>query len=488
MDRDGRLAAGPAPSIAGARAPPPGSRAAGWTGHAAGVFAPTPRPVSAVRARPDLCWRVIGLCPAPAVLAILAVLLVWGGPARAEDGAVEGMAGPYGERLRYDAKGLTLAFPEQAVKLELGGRLHIDAGAAGFSRPGPSDAFPDTIAVRRSWIEPTLTVSRDWVIAFQYDFSDPILPINDAFVAWKGVPDTILTLGNMKVPFSLEWLQSNNDTLFTERSLANAFVPDRRFGFAVGHHGRAWTAVAGVFGDAASNGITGNGVAAAARATWAPILEERETLHLGLAGIHRRRARGDGDFGFSTPAETFLFARPFVDTGDLPDVARASRIGTEFAYRNGPFLLQAEYIRAEVERFAGPGGALPVLGFQGGYVEAGWVLNGDGRGYALVPDGGTSYATFKGVRVSESRRVTRGGIGVFELAARYSAIELDARGFRGGTERDVTVGLSWYPEPNLRLIASYINGRVRPGEAQADAFGTAAFSVDTVITRLQIYW
>jgi phosphate-selective porin OprO and OprP len=79
-------------------------------------------------------------------------------------------------------------------------------------------------------------------------------------------------------------------------------------------------------------------------------------------------------------------------------VSRASRIGAEFAYRNGPFLVQAEYIRAEIERFPGPGGPQPVLGFQGGYVEASVVLNGDGRSYALTPQGGTTYATFKGVQ------------------------------------------------------------------------------------------
>lgn len=427
----------------------------------------------------------MGMRRAPALLLLS---LAAASPADAADDAIEGMAGPYGERLRYDPKGLTLSFPEPEVKLQIGGRLHIDAGAARFSRPGLGATFPDTVAVRRSWIEPTLTIGTDWVVAFQYDFSDPILPINDAFVAWKGLPDTILTLGNMKVPFSLEWLQSNNDTLFAERSLANAFVPDRRFGFAIGHHGQAWTAVASVFGDAASNGITGDGVAAAGRATVAPILEERETLHLGVAGIVQSRARGDGAFNFSTPAEAFLFARPFVDTGDLPDAARVSRIGAEFAYRNGPILVQAEYIHAAIDRFAGPGGALPSLGFQGGYVEAGWVLNGAGRAYALVPKGGTTYATFKGIQPRDDQRISRGGIGVFELSARYSAIELNARGFRGGAERDVTLGLSWYPEPNLRLIANVIHGRVQPGAAQSDALGTAPFSVDTILGRLQIYW
>ncbi|WP_267356515.1 MULTISPECIES: porin [unclassified Methylobacterium] len=417
----------------------------------------------------------------------LATTLACAAPACAGD-AIEGLAGPYGERLRYDEKGLSLTFPEPDVTLQIGGRLHLDAGGARFSRPEGPEAFPDNLVVRRSWIEPTLTIGRDWVIAFQYDFSDPVVPINDAFVAWKGLPDTIVTLGNMKVPLSLEWLQSNNDTLFVERSGANALVPERRFGVAVGRNGQAWTAVAGVFGNAASNGISGDGVAVAGRATYAPILEERETLHLGLAATYRRRSRSDGAFSFSAPAGTALFERQLVDTGDLPDAASVTRLGAEFAYRRGPVLLQAEYIRAELQPFSGPGMPASALGFQGGYVEAAWVLNGEGRGYALTPQGGTTYATFKGVAVADGQRVSRGGIGVFELAARYSAIDFDARGFRGGLERDVTLGLSWYPEPNLRLIANYVRGRVRPGEAQADTFGRAPFSVDTVVGRLQIYW
>jgi len=90
--------------------------------------------------------------------------------------------------------------------------------------------------------------------------------------------------------------------------------------------------------------------------------------------------------------------------------------------------------------------------------------------------------------VADGQRVSRGGIGVFELAARDSAIDFDTRGFRGGLERDVTLGLTWYPEPYLRLIANYIHGRVRPGEVQTDTSGRAPFSVDTVVGRLQIDW
>ena len=415
--------------------------------------------------------------------ALVIAALSAGAPGALAGDAIEGMAGPYGERLRYDEKGLTLTFPEQEATLRIGGRLQVDAGVVGLSRSGLPEAFPDNVAVRRAWIEPTLTIGKDWVVAFGYDFNDPMLPVKDAFVAWKGLPKTILTLGNMKVPFSLEWLQSSNDTLFAERSLANALVPERRFGFSTGHHGDGWTAVAGVFGNAASNGLTGDGIAAAARITYAPLMKERETLHLGLAGIHRGRSRNDDDFSFSTRAEAFLFGRPFVDTGTIPDVASASRLGTEIAYRNGPFLVQAEYIRADVERFNG----LPALGFQGGYVEGSVMLNGRGRDYALTPKGGTTYAVFKGVEVPEEQRVSRGGTGVFELSARFSAIDLDDRDLRGGSERDVSIGLSWYPEPNLRLIANYVRGRVRPGDEQ-EGLGGRPFSVETFVGRAQLYW
>ncbi|MGT2486138.1 hypothetical protein ACU4GA_09505 [Methylobacterium oryzae CBMB20] len=52
----------------------------------------------------------------------------------------------------------------------------------------------------------------------------------------------------------------------------------------------------------------------------------------------------------------------------------------------------------------------------------------------------------------------------------------------------MTLGLSWYPEPNLRLIGNVVHGRVQPGTAQSETLGTRPFSVDTVIARLQIYW
>ena len=137
--------------------------------------------------------------------------------------------------------------------------------------------------------------------------------------------------------------------------------------------------------------------------------------------------------------------------------AGVRRIGLEAAYRDGPFLVQAEYIRTEVERF---GGARTV-GFQGGYVQASLILNGKGRAYKLAPDYGATYAIFSGVQVAEADRVSRGGIGVFELGTRFSAIDLDDAGIRGGIERDVTVALQEW-EPRIDVVS--VRARPDPGD------------------------
>ncbi|WP_156376161.1 porin [Methylobacterium sp. Leaf117] len=423
-----------------------------------------------------------GLGPYNLGLFGLGLCCLAGAPAAAEEARAQTRNAyqPNGETLTIDEKGITLTFPDDVAKLRIGGKLQLDFGVAGIRQAGFPEPFPENFAVRRSWIESYLTLGKSLELAFQYDFADPMRPINDAAAAYTGFENTLLTVGNMKEPFSLDQLTSDNNTLFTERSLADAFAPARNFGFAVGRHGEDWTVVASVFGGNANTGVTREGVAATARATYAVIHEENRVLHLGLAGSVRDLPRDGSGLALSSRSEAFLFQRTFVDTGDIRDASGVRRIGLEAAYRDGPFLVQAEYIRTDVDRFGGA----PSAGFQGGYIQASVVLNGKGRAYKLAPDYGTTYAIFSGVQVPEADRVSRGGIGVFELGTRFSAIDLDDAGIRGGIERDVTVGLNWYPDRNIRIVADYVRSHTSPSAVQ----GGRTLDADTFIGRFQLYW
>ena len=48
------------------------------------------------------------------------------------------------------------------------------------------------------------------------------------------------------------------------------------------------------------------------------------------------------------------------------------------------------------------------------------------------------------------------GWGAWEIAARYSALDLNDEEVDGGDIRDITVGLNWYPNSYVRLLANYV--------------------------------
>jgi phosphate-selective porin OprO/OprP len=81
------------------------------------------------------------------------------------------------------------------------------------------------------------------------------------------------------------------------------------------------------------------------------------------------------------------------------------------------------------------------------------------------------------------QRVSYGGTGVFEAAARYSAIDLTDGDIRGGFQQDVTVGLNWYPEPYARVMANYIHAWAEP---TADSVTGRPTEADIGQIRIQI--
>ncbi|WP_237477114.1 OprO/OprP family phosphate-selective porin [Lichenibacterium dinghuense] len=379
-----------------------------------------------------------------------------------------------------DSKGLGLRSDTSDAVFHIGGRLHYDFGTANLDPKQTFRALSADGSVRRAWFEASLKLD-DVLVAFQYDLASATRPVDDAYLSYRPFGGFHVVAGNFKEPFSLEQLESNNTTLFAERSLLDTFSPQRDVGLGFGGNGERWTLMGGAFGGTpVATGIGRFGVAGTARATYAPVLDAVQVLHLGVAGSYRALDRGGTALAFNDKPEDFLFNRSLIATGAIRNADAVGRLGLEGAYQYGSVRLQSEVALTAV---SGAGAADRT--FQAGYAELGWVLNGPGRRYRVEAPGASEYAVFEGVDVPEERRVSRGGVGVFEVAARVSAIDLRSGPVRGGAERDGSVGVNWYPDANLRLTVDYVHARADPSAASVTG---RRVDSDQLIGRAQVYW
>lgn len=140
-----------------------------------------------------------------------------------------------------------------------------------------------------------------------------------------------------------------------------------------------------------------------------------------------------------------------VSNANVTD-AWAWNLESAVTYQN--VLAQAGYFKYGIDQRGVA--SLRGQGFDGWYVEGSWVLTGESRGYSAAN------AAFTGPKPRVNFSPEGGGWGAFELAARYSTLDLNdnagviggappAGGVRGGEQRIGTIGLNWYPNPVLKF-------------------------------------
>lgn len=345
-------------------------------------------------------------------------------------------------KVRFGTKGLEVESGDD-FSLALGGRLHVDG--AWYNE---SDVdLGDGAEVRRLRAEIGGTIWRDFEFKAAVDFAGEEVSLKSTYVTYLGLDPVELTVGRFKEPFGLEELGSSNDMLLMERAALEVFTPGRHVGVGVDAHGDHWTASLGGFAgddDFGTDDDEDSGWASTGRVTVAPLADAGRVLHFGAAGSYRGYD-SDAVFQLDIRPESHVTDVSFVDTGDIADLRSITRFGGEAAALLGPVTLQSEYMRTWLARRMGE----PDLAFQGWYVLAGWLLTGESHEYrasrGLVGD-----------VVPRNNFALGSGFGAWEVALRYSVVDLSDDDVRGGVQDILGVGLNWYLNPNLRMMANYL--------------------------------
>jgi phosphate-selective porin OprO/OprP len=332
----------------------------------------------------------------------------------------------------------------------------------------------------------------------QMDFAAQGRPsFTDVWVEWTDLP----VLGNVRVgqwkqPFSLEVVSSFRYTTFMERSvLFQAFTPFRHIGVGAYNHRDDLMGTWAVslirtgqdqYGDSLST-AGGNGVVGRiTRLAWYDEAEGRSYLHYGGGYFlnvpphhaHRfrtipeifvgeNRANGIGTAGFPVPG-VFDGTPFFVDTGPLPGVEHVQTFGLESLLVHGPLSIQAEAMTALVDRSASPTATL-----SGSYVQAGYFLTGEHRPYDRVAGAIDRVKPFEDFFLVNGSTGPCYGKGAWEVALRWSYIDLNGGDIRGGSMNDLTAGVNWYCNPYSKVVFNFVHSWLddrNGGESEANAF------------------
>ena len=327
--------------------------------------------------------------------------------------------------------------------IKIGGRIQVDATAykGGFT------SHNDGTEIRRARLFVKGNLGKAWGYKFQYDFTDDgIDGIQDAYLDFKGFENYKLRMGHFKEPFSLQNMTSSKYVLFTERGLPHVFAEGRNPGLQLSRNGENWSAAVGLYGEGREGASDDNdeGLGASGRFTYAPIYEKTRALHLGASTSYRSTGSTD-TLRLRERPESHLTDTRLVDTGSF-DADNYARFVGEAAFIYGPFHMQGEYYHTSVDRDITINADLNFSGF---YVEGGWLLTGESMNY-IASKGSFSRITPKGI-------VGKGGIGAWQVALRFSSVDLTDEDITGGEEDNFTLGLNWYATPNIRFAANYVN-------------------------------
>lgn len=340
------------------------------------------------------------------------------------------------------ASGSSSASSADTISLEVHGALQADAA---FFSDDIAD-YPDGTDFRRARLEARGSFLDHWDYRLEADFAFDDARLINTYLRYRPSDTLAITVGQHKPPLSMDFLHNLRHRTFVEHAAASdVLAPKHKVGVGVAHAVGNWSVALGAFGESTASQLGDDeGSLFSVRTTYAPVYDGHTSLHLGI-GAHYRLVDASDTVRFRARPETRLSNSVFaLDTGNITDVDHISTIGTELAGSYGPAFFQSEYLRSDVARSAGYSDA----DFSGWYVQGSWFLTGENR----------PYSTKKGLygAVTPKQSLNKGGIGAWEIAARYGSLDLTDNGILAGTMRNTTLGLNWYPNSYVRFMGNYI--------------------------------
>ena len=420
------------------------------------------------------------------------------------------------------------------------GSKYLNPNSGSTAQTGAPTDLNDAAGLRRARLGLEGTFFKITDYKFEYDFTRGnglnAGGITDAFVRLNISKPFSVKVGAFKEPFSLEEATSNRYTTFIERNMAvNTFVDNLntyKVGIGANYAVERWqigssmqtegvggynsaygnSALSSNTGSAINNngGVNRNGGGGDTswelntRVTGLPWMESNTKFwHVGASGSYiniNNNYNGDGTYKnggliFANGIGNNMDRTSILNTSNLTyngagaaastklgQANHLARWGAETAVVYGPFSAQSEYIETDVYGTGYNGDSL-----RGAYGYVTYFLTGESRNYK------SKTASWDRIKPNHNFDL-KGGWGAWEVAAGYDYMNLGAGAIHGGKASTAKLGLNWYPNSHVRVMANYIHaldistyqGTAVNADLTSRAFNNA--SLDMLETRVQLDW
>lgn len=385
----------------------------------------------------------------------------------AEDAAARKKETPI---VKASESGFGLESADGKFKFKLGAVLQGDART--FFDKG-STTTTDDLLLRRAEADFQATVYDKYDFRLLTEFAPNTAGILDAYVNARFTPGFKVQFGKFKAPASLERLQSAAALKFIDRTyVADALLPNRDIGLQL--HGDLFDSkvsyAVGVFdgqvdgaADSTSNNKDNNtDKDFAGRLFFQPFKGSDSALAglgFGISGswADLRGTTTDTNLtsGYKTPGRLTFFKYAGSNSNSVYADGERIRWSPQGYYTNGPFYLLAEYARVSQDVTRVSGGIQHAnLNHDAWQVAASWFLTGEDNSFGVV-------------RPKRPFDLDTGGIGAWEVAARYSELNVDKDTFNGGANsfadpqvsaksaKSVALGINWHLNSFVKFATTY---------------------------------
>jgi len=386
--------------------------------------------------------------------------------------------------------GVSFIHPDNAdYWFKLSGLLRLDSTLFMGSARDKMGDFPSGSKIRVAELYFDGGVGPDWDYTLALSFTGPgTVSISDTWIAYSGfLPNNQVFFGRVQGNwFGLDNSNSGSWNPFLERSLVTrAFGPEPGLGVMTDmwwDQGAVTLSVMAPDHMASWAQTKRDRWHGTLRGTFAPVHELGDVWHFGVSGAYAEFESTLANTAFDVGSGgAIAVGRPIMgpsfkvgpggvarNTADLVNtttgnpnytsvvngqlqhsVIRANNVRSfniEAARQCGPWMLEGDYTTVYVHRVGDPTGTLT---FDGWNLQTRYLLTGEAHEYD-VRDG-----SFGSVKPNHS-------YGAWEIAARYDGVNLNNKNLRGGSERNVSLGLNWFYTDNIRVSLNYIRAAIHP--------------------------